>query len=138
MVRRGVALAAGVATALTIALAATLVARGMWPAYAAAEPHKSYTLIMLVARLSVGALGTAAAALVATIIARDGGAAAWWLGGLFLALSLPLHLRGWADYPAWYHLIYLSCLVPIAGITGRIMAKHPAGSGTAGSARLRR
>lgn len=137
MVRKGVALAAGVATALLIALAATLVARCLWPAYAAAAPHKSYTLVMLVARLSVGALGTAVAARATTIIARDGGATAWWLGGLFLTLSLPLHLRGWADYPAWYHLIYLSYLMPIAGIAGRIVAGHPAGSGTAGAARLR-
>ncbi len=137
MVRKGVALAAGVAAALLIALAATLVARSLWPAYAAAAPHKSYTLVMLIARLSVGALGTAVAARATTIIARDGGAAAWWLGGLFLALSLPLHLIGWADYPAWYHLIYLSYLVPIAAITGRIVARHPAGSGTGGSARLR-
>ncbi|MEG3143446.1 hypothetical protein U1839_02155 [Sphingomonas sp. RT2P30] len=144
-VRQGAALAAGGATALAIALAATLAARGLWPAYAAAEPHKTYSVVMFVARLAIGALGTGVAAGVATRVAGDAGKAAWWLGGFFLALSLPLHLYVlWADYPAWYHLIYLSYLVPIAGLAGRIMARpappatRRAGSGTAGSARLPR
>jgi hypothetical protein len=77
---------------------------------------------MLAARLTVGMVCTSGAACVTTIVARDKGTASWWLGGLFLAVSLPIHLyRVWADYPAWYHILYLAYLVPIAGLTGRVV-----------------
>jgi len=126
--RRIAGLAAGCVAAVAIALAATLAARTLWPEYAAAEPEKAYTLVMLVARLTVGALCTSGAACVTTLIARDNGKAAWWLGGIFLAISLPIHLyRVWADYPAWYHCVYLAYLVPIAGVTGRVVYRCSSG-----------
>lgn len=129
--RISVALLTGCIAAVALALAAAFLGRTLWPEYAVAEPKKAYSLAMLAWRLSVGALCVAGAAYVATIIARDNGKAAWWLGGLFLAVSLPQHLfRVWADYPAWYHVAYLSYLVPIAGMTGRI-AYHCSG-GNAG------
>jgi hypothetical protein len=102
-------------------MTAVLLARRVWPEYAAAEPTKAYSLVMLISRLSAGALCTACAAVVTTMVARDRGQAAWWLGVLFLAVSLPSHLfQVWADYPAWYHVVYLSYLVPIAGLIGRV------------------
>ena len=120
--RRIAGMLVGCVTALALALTGTLVARTLWPAYAAAEPEKTYTFAMLVSRLTVGALCTAGAACVATIIARDTGKAAWWLGGIFLAISLPIHLYLlWTDYPVWYHVVYLAYLVPIAGLTGRVV-----------------
>ena len=109
----------GCILAILIARTGIVLARGLWPAYAAAEPHKDYSLTMLCARLAVGALSTAGAAWAATIVARDNGRAAWWLGGVFLALALPNHLFFvWNDYPAWYHFVFLAYLVPVAGLTG--------------------
>ena len=116
------ALVAGCVTAVAIAVAATMVTRTLWPEYAAAEPTKAYSLAMLFARLAVGVLCTAGAACVTTLIARDNGRAALWLGVFFLAYSLPLHLYIiWADYPAWYHFVYLAYLVPAAALTGRVV-----------------
>jgi hypothetical protein len=130
--RFGAALAGGCVTALAIALTATLAARTLWPAYAAAEPRKAYTLVMLVVRLAVGASCAAGSAGVATIIARDTGRAAWWLGGFLLAISLPMHLYyEWADFPVWYHLLYLFYLMPIAGLTGRAVGSSPTRSSPA-------
>jgi hypothetical protein len=115
-------LAAGCATAVAIALVGTFAARTLWPEYAAAEHGKAYTLIMLVTRLAVGALCVAGSACITTIIVRDSKQAAWWLGGLFLAVSFPNHLYTvWADYPAWYHFVYLSYLLPIAGLAGWVV-----------------
>ncbi len=115
----------GCATAVAIALAASFAARTLWPEYAAAEPHRAYTLVMLVSRLAVAAFCTSAAACFTTIIARDNGKAAWWLGGLFLAISVPIHLyREWADFPVWYHFVYLTYLVPVAGLAGRVMSRR--------------
>ncbi|MES2058192.1 MAG: hypothetical protein V4564_19810 [Pseudomonadota bacterium] len=123
-----VGLVAGCITAVALALAATFVARTLWPDYAAAEPEKAYSVAMLLSRLAAGAFCTAGAACVTTIIAGDNGKAASWLGGVFLAVSLPIHLcRVWADYPVWYHLLYLSYLVPVAGLTGRVAGKRSGG-----------
>ncbi len=116
-------LALGCGIAVAIATAGVLLARSLWPQYAAAEPHKHYTLIMLIARLAVGALSVAAAACGATAFAGDRERTAWWLGGLFLVLSIPNHLYSgyvWNDYPIWYHFVYLSYLVPVAGLTPRL------------------
>ncbi|MBX9730282.1 MAG: hypothetical protein K2X59_03050 [Sphingomonas sp.] len=123
IVRTAVSLVAGCLIAVVIAQIGNAAARISWPDYAAAEPTKAYSLAMLVARLAIGAFCTAAAACVTTIIARNG-RAAWLLGGIFLAISLPIHLfRVWADYPAWYHFAYLGYLVPIAGVAGLAMQR---------------
>ncbi|MBM4267514.1 MAG: hypothetical protein FJ144_13020 [Deltaproteobacteria bacterium] len=99
--------------------------RTFWSGYAEAEPEKAYSLGMLLARLTVGALCAAGVAITATIVARDGGRAAWWFGALFLLLSLRPHLYTvWDDYPVWYHFVYLGYLVPIAGFTGRFAARR--------------
>lgn len=131
-VRRGVGVVAGSVTAIGMGLVAVLLARRLWPAYAAAEPTKQYSLAMLIGRLLAGALCTAAASVVATRIARsDSAVIGWWLGGLFLAVALPIHVWDvWADYPAWYHLVYLSSRVPVAGLIGGAVS-HVRRSGSA-------
>jgi len=87
----------------------------VWPDYATAEPEKAYTLAMLLARLGLAAFVTICAAITATIVAGDRGRAAGVLGLIFVAISLPSHLHyAWDDYPAWYHVVYLAFLVPIA------------------------
>ena len=122
-------LAVGLATAVAIGAASFFALQTLWPAYAAAVPDKSFTLSMLMTRLLLGVLSTAAAACVATRIAMDDGRTAWRLGVLFLAVSLPNHMFAvWDDYPAWYHVVYLGYLVPIAGLTGQMTAsKNRAG-----------
>lgn len=134
MWRRSLGLATGMCAAVAMAATATILARVLWPAYAAAEPSRAYSLTMLVSRLIVGALCTTFAAFVATRTARDNGTAAWWLGGVFLAISAPHHvLRVWAEYPAWYHVIYLSYLVPVAGLTGRFASRYVRKHSSAGT-----
>ena len=112
----------GCVIAVAIAGAVVMAARTLWHGYAAAEPHKQYTLTMLLTRLAVGALSAAGASCGTTVTAGDNGRAAWWLGGLFFAVSVPGHLYPgyvWSDYPIWYHLVYLSYLVPVTGLTAR-------------------
>ena len=67
----------------------------------------------------------AATAGVATLVAGDR-RVAWIAGGLILALSLPPHLYPgyvWEDYPAWYHLVYLLSILPIAVYSGRLVRR---------------
>ena len=126
-VRLIVALAAGCVTAVVIASVATILARALWPDYALAEPTKAYTLAMLLSRLAAGALSTTGAAIITSLIARENRRAVWWLGILFVALSLPQHLpligTTWYGYPVWYHFGYLAYLVPIAVLTGRCLGR---------------
>lgn len=118
--RRILGLLAGCATAVAIAAVATLAARSLWPAYAVAEPMKAYSLAMLLSRLTAGAICAASGAAVATLVVRSDGRIGWWLGAILLAPSLWVHLvREWADFPVWYHFVYLGYLVPVAGLTGR-------------------
>ena len=111
----GFVCAAGIAKLAFTALAA------IWPEYAAAVPTKAYTLPMLGSRLSIAALLTIASAGAATVVAADR-RAAWVLGILFVLVSLPSHLHySLADYPTWYHAVYLLSLVPIAWMGGKLI-----------------
>ena len=116
-------LAAGWMTGCAVALAGFAALRHLWPAYAAVEAQHAYTLPMSLSRLTLGVVGAASAGAVATLIARDTGRAAWWLGGQFLALSLAIHIREWALYPVWYHLVYLTYLAPVTGLGGALAAR---------------
>src|SRR5678815_3444522 len=93
---RTAALLVGCATALAVAAVAFTLLHAVWPAYVAAEPTKAYDLGMLWARLGIGAVVTAAAGGVATLVARDAGRAACWLGVLFFVVSPPPEL-----YTVW-------------------------------------
>ncbi len=78
---------------------------------------------MLVARLVAGACIVVPSAIVTTRVARDAGRASWWLGGLFFALSFPHHVfQVWAEYPVWYHVVYLAYLIPLSGWSGQLSA----------------
>lgn len=115
------ALVAGTVCAIVVARLEFGVLRALWPAYAAAEPEKAYTLAMMFSRLSIGVVSTAVAACVTTLVAGDSGRAAWWLGLLFIVISSPFHLYYvWDDYPAWYHFVYLGYLAPVAGFSARV------------------
>jgi hypothetical protein len=128
MMRRasnGTALSGGMLTAVLVGATAVLIARRVWPAYAAAEPTKAYTTVMLFARLTVGACCTACAGIVTTRLARDTGVLACRLGVILLVLSVLDHVfLVWADYPVWYHLLFFSYLVPLAGFAGTYAARH--------------
>lgn len=102
-----------------------MAARAFWPEYAAAKLHEHYTLTMLFARLAVGALSVAGAACGATGVAgtRSGQHGGLEASSLLCPSLIPNHLYPdyvWSDYPVWYHLVYLSYLVPVAALTARL------------------
>ena len=114
-------LGAGVVCALGIARLALWTLQAAWPEYAAALPQKEFTLPMLLSRLSIAVLLTVAAASAATLVAGDR-RASWMLGCLIVVVSLPSHLHySWADYPLWYHAVYLVSIVPLAVLGGRLV-----------------
>jgi hypothetical protein len=108
-----------VAGLISWALVATLLNFGLragLAGYTAAEPALTFTLGMKVARLILGAFASVAAGAAAGSIAPTRRGTAWWLGAIILALFIPAHIRLWAKFPAWYHLVFLGTLVPLVAL----------------------
>ena len=97
-----------------------------WPAYAAVAGTMAFTLPMKIARLSIGAVATLAAGFVAVRISRST-AAMWTTGGLLLAAFIPQHISLWDKFPIWYHLTFLSSLVPLTWVGGSLASDRAAG-----------
>jgi peptidoglycan/LPS O-acetylase OafA/YrhL len=121
----GLVLWAVVATLLNFGLRAAI------PGYALAEPTLTFTLGMKVARLILGALASLAAGAAMGWIAPSRKALPWVVGGIILALFIPVHVQLWAKFPVWYHLVFLGTLVPLvalgAALTRSRLRHSPAG-----------
>src|SRR4029453_12607640 len=78
------------------------------PGYHAAEPGMTFTLAMMIGRLTIGALGSVSAG---ALVRGKAPARPWapWIAGLILlALFVPEHIRLWSRFPVWYHLTFLA------------------------------
>ncbi len=101
----------------------TLAGNLVWPAYAAVEIQRVFTPEMLASRLLVGALANLA----------FGAVAAWIAGGkqkafrvallAWMIFSIVDHYLVWDQFPAWYHLLYLASIVPIAILGERLVRR---------------
>lgn len=101
------------------ALVASLLNRGLRLAlrgYAAAEPEMTFTHGMMAARLVLGALASLAAGAATRAVAPSSRRAVWVLGAVLLAAFIPIHVRLWANFPVWYHLVFLGTLVPLVAL----------------------
>lgn len=101
---------------LTWWVVASLISLGLklgWPAYAAAEPAMHFTHAMLAARLTMGALASLAAGWVTNRLAPGSRNAVLSLSLLLLVFFIPVHVRLFAAFPIWYHLVFLGSLVPL-------------------------
>lgn len=117
-------------------LAASLLDRGLRVAlagYATAEPNMTFTLSMLAARLTLGALASVIAGVAAGWIDRPGGPAAWIVGAMLLAAFIPTHVSAWNLFPVWYHLTFLVTLLPLI-LLGSLFARRRAPDRPAGGA----
>ena len=73
-----------------------------------------------IARLIVGALSSLAAGAVTAMIAPSKKNLPWVLGAVILAAFIPAHIRIWAKFPVWYHLTFLTTLVPLVVLGGAL------------------
>lgn len=118
----GFALWAVVATLLNFGLRAGI------PGYHQAEPSMSFTFGMRIARLIVGALSSLSAGAIAALIAPSRRGVPWLLGTIVLALFIPGHIRIWASFPVWYHLVFLLTLVPLVALGAAMVRGRSANS----------
>jgi hypothetical protein len=96
-----------VATLLNFGLRAAI------PGYHAAEATLQFTLAMKIGRLTEAALASVAAGVVVASIAPTRRWAPWLVGLIILAMFLPVHVKLWHVFPAWYHLSFLVPLAPL-------------------------
>jgi len=99
--------------------------RGVLSDYAEAERDLTFTLAMMAARLTVGALATLLAGVAAGLIDRPAGRAAWIFAVILLAAFIPSHVALWNVLPVWYHLTFLLSLVPLT-LVGSMLVRRRA------------
>jgi hypothetical protein len=110
---------AGLAVWITVVAVAGLIMRSSWPAYVRVADAMTFTLPMMLARLSIGALATLAAGWVTAAIAPRPMLVRLMPGLILLAAFIPQHIALWNNFPVWYHLTFLLSLVPLTYLGGR-------------------
>ncbi|HVZ92200.1 MAG TPA: hypothetical protein VG843_11165 [Rhizomicrobium sp.] len=100
------AVLAGLATWFVLVSAIDIAMRQFWPDYAAVFKAMTFTLPMMIARLT-----ESTAALVVARIAPGWRAAAAVFGVVMLAIFLPVHYSLWSKFPVWYHAYFLGSLI---------------------------
>jgi hypothetical protein len=120
MVRAVIGVVTGLAVWLAIIAGAGVIMRLSWPAYASVAAAMAFTLPMLLARLSIGAVATVSAGSVATRIAPRSMFVRVIPGVILLVAFIPQHITLWDRFPLWYHLTFLLSLVPLTWVGGTI------------------
>jgi hypothetical protein len=110
---------AGLAAWVIVVIVAGTIMRLSWPAYASVADAMTFTLPMMVARLSIGALATLATGMATAAIDRSV-LVRVIPGVLLLIVFVPVHAMLWDKFPVWYHLIFLVSLVPLSYLGGTI------------------
>lgn len=110
------ALLAGLVLWIVVATVLNFGLRAGIPGYVLAEPTMSFTLGMKVARLILGALSSLTAGAATALIAPSRRSLPWVLGAIVFAMFVPVHIRIWAKFPVWYHLVFLGTLVPLVAL----------------------
>jgi hypothetical protein len=102
----------------------TLAGNLVWPAYAAVEVQRVFTIEMFASRLLVGALANLAFGAVAAWVARGEQRAFRLALGAWMIFSVVDHILVWDQFPLWYHLLYLACIVPMAMLGARLVRQR--------------
>jgi hypothetical protein len=120
MTRGILGVVAGLLGFIAVVAVAGIIMRAAWPEYARVADAMTFTLPMMIARLSIGALATIAAGLVTASIARRSMFVRLAPGVLLLVAFIPQHIMLWEKFPVWYHLTFLLSLVPLAYLGGAV------------------
>jgi len=118
---------AGLVVWLVCITVAGVIMRSSWPAYASVADAMTFTLPMMLARLSIGAVATLFAGWVTMTIAVPRSLLVRLMPGLILlALFIPQHISLWSKFPVWYHLTFLLSLVPLTYLGGAVQQSNRA------------
>ena len=107
------AVISGLIAWILVATALNFLLRATWPHYHEAETAFNFTLGMMMARLTLGAVSSICSGFVVAWITKVNGAAVKITGVALLALFIPNHYLLWDKFPVWYHLTFLISLLPL-------------------------
>ena len=119
MTRNFIGIVTGLAAWLGIAIVAGLIMRETWPAYASVAEAMTFTLPMMIARLSISAFATISMGFVTARITQSA-VARLIPGVILLIVFIPQHAMLWDKFPIWYHLSFLLSLVPLTYVGNRL------------------
>jgi hypothetical protein len=123
MAKKVLGVIAGLAVWVGVVTIAGFVMRASWPAYASVADAMTFTLPMMIVRLTVGALATITMGMVTSAITRRSIAPSVVAGALLLLAFIPQHVMIWEKFPIWYHLTFLLSLVPLTVLGGRLLPR---------------
>ncbi len=96
--------------------------RALWPDYAANFAAMTFTLPMMLARLTESTIALVLATIVAIRVAPASRYAAWGFGIVMFLIFAPYHLLMiWSKFPIWYHAYFLASLLAIPAIIATVM-----------------
>ncbi|HET7281006.1 MAG TPA: hypothetical protein VFI67_01660 [Sphingomicrobium sp.] len=113
MWRMVASIVAGLAAWVVVVTILNFGLRAAIPDYRAAEATLQFTLAMKIGRLIEAAMTSLAAGAVIGWIDPSRRWTPWLVGAIVLAAFLPVHVKLWNSFPAWYHLSFLVPLVPL-------------------------
>ena len=99
--------------------------RYLWPDYAANFKAMTFTLPMMLARLTESTVALVLATIVTARIAPLSRYAPLALGIVMLLFFIPVHYSLWDNFPVWYHAYFLTSLVAVPVIVGSIVGSKP-------------
>jgi hypothetical protein len=109
----------GVVAWLVIVTVLNLILRYGWHDYAAIEKLMTFTLPMMVARLSISGISSVASGSVAAWVDKS----KWTpliAGVILLLMFVPIHYSIWDKFPVWYHLTFLASLPLLSWLGGEL------------------
>jgi len=115
---------AGLLTWAVVVTVINRVLRLSLPNYTAAEHTLQFTLAMKWARLLMAMATSVAAGAVTGWISRSSRWAPLVVGGVVVAMFLPVHIGIWSKFPAWYHLTFLLTIVPAVLVGALLPARR--------------
>jgi hypothetical protein len=116
-----VGVVSGLAAWIAMVAVAGVIMRATWPAYASVADAMTFTLPMMLARLTIGALATLIAGWVTTAISPQSMFVRLLPGLILLVAFIPQHITLWKMFPIWYHLTFLLSLVPLTYLGGTLI-----------------
>ena len=120
MKRSILACIAGLLTWIVVVSVINRLLRLSLPNYTVAEHTLQFTLTMKWARLVMAIVTSLVAGAVTGWISPQSRWAPWILGGVVLAMFLPVHIAIWSKLPVWYHLTFLLTIIP-AVVVGALL-----------------
>jgi len=109
---------AGIVGWVVVLSAIDIAMRHGWHEYAAVEKAMTFTLPMMIARLSESAVSSLVGGYLAGLV-NKGGWAPLLAGTLLLLLFVPEHYRLLHQFPLWYHATFLLSLPVLSWMGGR-------------------